>query len=85
MADDEPLDIPPDALAPETLRAVLEAFVSREGTDYGAVERTLDEKVADVRRQLDRGEARLVFDPETESVTLVPVEGQPGAPPRDAG
>lgn len=81
MADDEPLDIPPDALAPETLRAVLEAFVSREGTDYGAVERTLDEKVADVRRQLDRGEARLVFDPETESVTLVPVEGQPGAPP----
>jgi uncharacterized protein YheU (UPF0270 family) len=73
--EDEPVEVPAEALAPETLRAVLEAFVLREGTDYGAVERSLDEKVADVRRQLARGEARLVFDPESGSVTVVLATG----------
>jgi len=29
--------------------------------------------VADVLRQLDRGEVRIVFDPESETTTLVPV------------
>lgn len=71
----EPVEVPAEDLAPETLRALIEAFVNREGTDYGAVERTLEEKVADVRRQLERGEARIVFDPATQSVTLLPVAG----------
>lgn len=69
----EPVEIPCDALPEETLRALVESFVGREGTDYGDRERTLEEKVADVRRQLERGEARIVFDPETESVNIVPV------------
>jgi len=70
----EPVEIPIDALSAEALQGVIESFVNREGTDYGEVERTLAEKVADVRRQLERGEARIVFDPETESVNIVPVE-----------
>ncbi|HEY8495142.1 MAG TPA: YheU family protein [Myxococcota bacterium] len=70
----EPVEVPIDALSAEALQGVIESFVSREGTDYGEVERTLAEKVADVRRQLERGEARIVFDPETESVNIVPVE-----------
>ena len=65
--------MPIDALGEDTLRALIESFVGREGTDYGARERTLEEKVADVRRQLERGEARIVFDPETESVNILPV------------
>jgi len=69
----EPVEVPLDALPGDTLRALIESFVAREGTDYGDRERTLEEKVADVRRQLDRGEARIVFDPETESVNIVPV------------
>ena len=56
------------------LRALVEEFVTRDGTDYGAREKSLDEKVADVTRQLERGEVRIVFDPETESATLVPAE-----------
>lgn len=70
----EPVEVPIDALSAEALQGVIESFVSREGTDYGEVERTLAEKVADVRRQLERGEARIVFDPETETVNIVPVE-----------
>lgn len=69
----EPVEVPLDALPADTLRALIESFVAREGTDYGDRERTLEEKVADVRRQLDHGEARIVFDPETESVNIVPV------------
>jgi len=45
--------------------------VLREGTDYGQRDWSLDEKVAQVALQLQRGEASLMFDPETESVTLV--------------
>lgn len=71
----EPVEVPLDALGADVLRGVIESFVLREGTDYGARERTLEEKVADVRHQLERGEARIVFDPETESVDIVPRRG----------
>lgn len=68
----DPVEIPTDALSPDALRALLEEFVSRDGTDYGAVEKSLEEKVADVRRQLARGEVRIVFDPGSETTTIVP-------------
>ncbi len=61
-------------LSAKALRGVIESFVNREGTDYGAVERTLDDKVADVMRQLEEGSARVVFDPETESIQITTVE-----------
>lgn len=67
----EPLQIPPELLSAEALRGVLEDFVLREGTDYGLRDWSLDEKVAQVALQLQRGEARLMYDPESESVTLV--------------
>ena len=68
----EPIEIPAGELPPETLRAVIEHFVLREGTDYGAQEATFERKIADVMRQLERREARILFDPASESVTLVP-------------
>lgn len=69
-----PVEIAPEELSAEALRGVVEAFVSREGTDYGHRDIPFEEKVEEVFRQLRRGEARIVFDPESESVTLVPVE-----------
>ena len=63
------------ALSAEALRGVLEAFVLREGTDYGEREFTLDEKVAHVSGQLERGEARITFDPSSGSVDIVTVRG----------
>jgi uncharacterized protein YheU (UPF0270 family) len=50
---------------------VLESFVLREGTEYGERDVSLDQKVAQVTRQLQRGEAQIVFDPETESIDVV--------------
>ena len=70
---ESPVRIPLDALSAEVLRALVESFVNREGTDYGRVERSFEAKVADVMRQLERGEAEIVFDPESESVTILPL------------
>ena len=69
----EPVRIPGQALDEETLRGLVESFVNREGTDYGRVEQSFEAKVADVMHQLERGEAEVVFDPETESVTILPL------------
>ena len=43
----------------------------REGTDYGEREISLEQKVAQVRMQLERGQARILFDPESNTITLV--------------
>lgn len=59
-------------LSAEALRGLVEEFVSRDGTDYGNLEKTLDEKVSVVMRQLEDGEVCLVFDREEERANLVP-------------
>ena len=71
-ADSSGVELCPDQLSPDALRGVVEEYVSREGTDYGHAEWSLEEKVRRVLQQLDRGEARIVFDPERESVSIVP-------------
>jgi len=60
-----------DALSEDALRGVIESFVLREGTDYGEREFSLEQKVAQVLRQLQRGEARIVFDPSSATVDIV--------------
>ena len=70
--DVEPgIEIPAEELAPETLRGLVEEFVTRDGTDYGAVERSLEERVEKTLEQLRSGEARVVFDPELGSANIV--------------
>ena len=70
------MQIPYGELTSEALRGVVEAFILREGTDYGTREFSLDEKVAHVMAQLAGGEAQIVFDPDTQSVDIV-VPGKP--------
>jgi uncharacterized protein len=68
-----PVAVPHTELSEEALRGVVESFVLREGTDYGAKDVSHEAKVADVIGQLERGEARIMFDPLDASVTLVVV------------
>jgi len=65
------VEIPHTELSAEALRGVVESFVLREGTDYGESEFSLEQKVSQVLRQLERNEARIMFDPDTETVTLI--------------
>lgn len=60
------------ALSAEALRGVIEDFVSREGTDYGHSDWSLDEKVSSVLQQLHAGFAVVVFDSELESCSIQP-------------
>lgn len=65
------VEVPYDQLAPETLRKVIEDLVTRDGTDYGDVEKTLEQKAAALLKLLQRGEAKLVVDLATESIGLM--------------
>jgi hypothetical protein len=72
--DDRPLPpiiVPHTELSPDALMGVIQSFVLREGTDYGAQEVDFDTKVEQVRRQLERREAEIVFDQNTESIDIV--------------
>ena len=64
-----PVQIPLDALDEATLRRVAEEIVTRDGTDYGLVEKTIEEKVERLLRELRMGRAALWFDPETETMS----------------
>jgi uncharacterized protein YheU (UPF0270 family) len=66
--------VPIDRLSREALDGLAEEFVTRDGTDYGEREDTLDEKKNAVIRQLDRGEIVIVFDSESETANIVPKE-----------
>jgi uncharacterized protein YheU (UPF0270 family) len=68
----EPLFVPYQELSAEALRGVVESFVLREGTEYGSRDFTLEEKLAHVYRQLERREAQIVFDPNTETIDIIP-------------
>ena len=72
--DDRPLPpilVPHTELSHDALIGVIQSFVLREGTDYGAQEVAFETKVEQVRRQLERGEADIVFDQNTESIDIV--------------
>lgn len=64
--------IPWENLAADTLDSLIESFVLREGTDYGVHEKSLAQKVEDVRRQLKNGEAVLVWSELHETVNIMP-------------
>lgn len=66
-----PVEIPWTELSEDALNGVLESFVLREGTDYGAVEIGLETKINQVKRQLSRGDIKIVFDPESESIQIL--------------
>jgi uncharacterized protein YheU (UPF0270 family) len=67
----EPVAIPPEQLSAQALRGVIEAFVLREGTDYGEREFSLEQKMAHVAAQIEAGEAQIWFDPNSNSIDIV--------------
>lgn len=63
--------IPFDSLERETLENVLNDIVSRDGTDYGEYDLSLEQKRDQALRALKSGEAVLLFDTESETIQLV--------------
>ena len=68
------VEVPPQSLQPEVLQALLEEYASRDGTDYGEQELPLSRKVSNLRRQIEEGVLRILFEVESEHWDLVPAE-----------
>ena len=68
------LAVPPARLQADILQSLLEEYASRDGTDYGERELTLDEKVRALQNQLHTGELQLLYDIDSEEWDLVPRE-----------
>ncbi|MCA2014678.1 YheU family protein [Vibrio tritonius] len=64
------MNIPWQQIAPETLDNLIREFVLREGTDYGTHEISLDTKVEQVKKQLQAGEAVIVYSELHETVDI---------------
>ena len=67
----KPVEIPLDLLSAEALAGIINDFIGREGTDYGLHELTHDKKVEQIRRQIAKGDIRIIFEATSESVTLI--------------
>ncbi len=68
------VEVPCQRLAPATLDALLQEYASRDGTDYGLVEQSLQEKVAMLRVQLQDRSLALLYDAASEQWDLLPRE-----------
>ena len=65
------MEIPYERISPKVLRAIVEEFVTREGTDYGHHEFTLLQKVERIEQQLEQGSVKIVFNPDDETCSIV--------------
>lgn len=65
------MEIPYSKLKEDTLRHIIEAFVLREGTDYGHNDINLEQKVSSVKTQLECGKAIIVYNPDDQSLSIV--------------
>ena len=63
--------VPYGELSTEALRGLAEAFVLREGTEYGERSYSLEQKVQHVIGQLELGEAVIVCEPNSGAVDIV--------------
>ena len=61
--------IPPEMLENETLTRLIEDFVTREGTDNGD-ETPLETRMQRVRNALQKKQAVIIFDPESQQCQL---------------
>ena len=66
--------ISPEKLTEEVLQGLLESVVTREGTDYGETELSLEEKVFNLLPQVYAGDLLITYDEATETVNLVTAE-----------
>ena len=65
------MKIPYLELSQEALLGVIDAFILREGTDYGHEEVTIDQKRSRILSMLKAGKAEIVFYQESDHIDIV--------------
>jgi len=66
--------IPYNKLSEEALHALIEDFVTRDGTDYGLVEMSMQEKSTYLLALLKKGDLLITYNEEFQSCGLVTKE-----------
>ena len=66
------MEVPYKSLAPSTLEKLLEHYILREGTDYGSVELSMEQKVERLQKQLELGRVKIVYDQDSDSCNIIP-------------
>ncbi len=72
ITSEETVDIPLDRIDSDILRKMIEEFVTREWSETGDSEYSLDEKVEQVRQQLHDKRAKIVYDATSETWNIIP-------------
>jgi len=62
--------IPVNKLSAEALHGVIKEFISRDGTDYGEFEASVEKKFRQVKQKLENGLAVLIYDDEMETTNI---------------
>jgi len=65
------IKIPIESLDRSILFSIIEEFVLREGTDYGAFEANFQSKIDEIYRKLESDEYLISYDESTESCTII--------------
>lgn len=68
---EEGIDVPYQQIEPETLRRMIQEFVSRDGADLGDAGCALDNKVEQVLQQLQHKKVKVVFDLHSQTANIV--------------
>lgn len=63
--------IPYNELSEEALQALIEDFVTRDGTDYGQEEMCMQDKAANLLARLEKGDLMITYNEEAGSCGLV--------------
>ena len=69
--------IPLDSLAPDLLDAIVEDAVTRDGTDYGELEASLEQKSEQLKAALAAGKAKIVYEQNSETLRILPADEVP--------
>lgn len=70
------IDVPLDRINPETLRKMVEEFVTREWSDLSDADCTFEDKIEQVIKQLQEHRIKVVFDLTSETCNIVPNEAR---------
>ena len=60
-----------DELSQEALHGLVEEFVTRDGTDYGEFEVSVETKISQIISQLKSGKVTIVFDLESQTPNIL--------------
>mgnify|MGYP001054887451 FL=1 len=68
---EEGVEVPYQDINPETLRNMIEEFVSRDGSDWGDAGGSMEAKIEQVLRQLREGKIFVAFDLTSQTANIV--------------